>query len=222
VNITPGTPDDATMCTPLYAGGYFVSSGAGAGLFTTPFATAQPGNLPCGAIYNPINGTKGTNTTPQTLRNNARLDVQTQIPQLDFKSDARTFYAQDEWRPIERLTTKVGLRYDAQNFKRDTGGSAVTLSKYQPRFGLTYDVMNNANTVIHGHWGRFMDDNGLTLSSYLASLGAVTNSYFWAPTLNRWLLDTTATSGGASGNQLDPSHTATYAHETTIGITQRL
>ena len=223
VNYTTGTPADASMCTPTYTGGYIATVNGVVTVFpNTPFGTAQPGNLPCGAIYNPQNGTNGTNTAPANLSRNARLDVQTQIPELDFKGNARTFYAQDEWRPVDRLTAKAGLRYDAQSFKRDNGSDAKTLSKFQPRLGFTYDVRNNANTVVHAHWGRFMDDNALTLSSFLGSLGAVTNSYFWSPDLNRWLLDPTATSGGASGNQLDPSLKPTYADETNFGITQRL
>jgi hypothetical protein len=212
VNITPGTPLDPSMCSPFYSGGSVTDP-------THPAATGQPGNLPCGAVYRPVNGSNGTSST---LGNNARFDVATQIPELDFKGNARTFYAQDEFRPTAPVTVKVGLRYDSQTFKRDTGGTAATLSKYQPRIGFTYDVRNNANTVFHGHWGRFMDDNALTLSSYLASLGSVSNQYFWSPALGRFLLDPTQTTGGPTGNQLDPSLKPTYADELNIGATQRL
>ena len=209
VNFTTGTPLDPTMCSPFYAGGSTTNPNA-------PAATFQPGNLPCGAIYRPVNGlnVSGANT--------ARYTVATQIPELDFKSKSRTFYAQDEWHPMERLTAKIGLRYDAQAFKRDDGSNATTLTKYQPRIGFAYDVRNNAVTVVHGHWGRFMDDNALTLSSYLASAGSVSNTYAWSASLNRFLLDPNGTGGGASGNQLDPTLKPTYADETNLGITQRL
>lgn len=210
VNYATGTPLDPTMCSPTWAGGSTGNPNA-------PAATGQPGNLPCGAIYRPVNGTNGTSSSATS---NALLDVQTQIPELDFKSNARTFYAQDEWRPMERLTTKIGLRYDSQSFKRDTGENAVTLSKYQPRIGFTYDIFNNANTVIHGHWGRFMDDNALTLSSYLASSAAVQTRYAWSNTLQRYLV--ASISGGATGNLLDPALKPTYADETNLGFTQRV
>ena len=179
--------------------------------------TGQPGTLPCGAVYRPVNGTNGTSSSPGS---NALFDVFTQIPELDFKSKSRTFYAQDEWRPFERLTAKLGLRYDSQAFKRDDGSNAATLTKYQPRIGFAYDVFNNANTVVHGHWGRFMDDNALTLSSYLASSAAVQTRYAWSNSLQRFLYQLQA--GGASGNLLDPSLKPTYADETNFGITQRL
>ena len=207
VNFTTGTPVDPTMCTPTYSGGSVSSP-------STPAATGQPGGLPCGAIYRPVNGlnVQGSNV--------AFFDVSTQIPQLDFKSNSRTFYAQDEWKPVDRLTVKLGLRYDAQHFKRDDGADATTLSKYQPRIGFAYDTFNNANTVFHGHWGRFMDDNALTLSSYLAASASVLTRYQWSPTLNRFLLS--FFQGGATGNLLDPGLTATYADETNLGITQRI
>jgi Carboxypeptidase regulatory-like domain len=193
VNIATGTPIDPAMCNPTFNG----------------VGTGQPGTLPCGAIYRPSRGVI------------AREDVSTSIPELDFKSNARTFYAQDEWRPMERLTAKLGLRYDSQAFKRDTGDNAKTLTKYQPRIGFTYDVMNNANTVIHGHWGRFMDDNALTLSSYLASMASVTTVYLWSASQQRW--NVAAIAGNFfSGNLLDPSLKPTYADETNIGITQRV
>jgi hypothetical protein len=197
VNFTTGTPIDPTMCNPTFNGANGVQS------------TGQPGNLPCGAIYRPSRGVIN------------REDVSTQIPELDFKSQSRTFYAQDEWRPIERLTTKIGLRYDSQAFKREDGSSAVTLSKYQPRLGFTYDIFNNANTVIHGHWGRFMDDNALTLSSYLAGSAAVTTVYLWNATAQKWFIPVGGVSGGATGNALDPTLKPTYASETNFGITQR-
>jgi hypothetical protein len=193
VNYATGTPIDPAMCNATYNG----------------VPTGQPGTLPCGAIYRPVNGAVN------------REDVSTIIPQLDFKSDARTFYGQDEWRPVERLTAKIGLRYDSQSFKRDTGDTAKTLTKFQPRLGFTYDVMNNANTVIHGHWGRFMDDNALTLSSYLASMASVTSIYVFSASQQRWNL--AAIQGSfATGNLLDPTLKPTYADETNFGITQRL
>ena len=207
INQATGTPVDSTMCTPTYAGGSTANPNA-------PAATGQPGGIPCGAIFRPVNGlnVQGANV--------AFFDVSTQIPQLDFKSNSQTFYAQDEWKPIERLTVKLGLRYDSQRFKRDDGSEAATLSKYQPRLGFAYDLLNNANTVFHGHWGRFMDDNALTLSSYLASSASVLTRYNWSPTLNRWLVS--SISGGASGNLLDPSLSATFADELNLGVTQRL
>jgi Carboxypeptidase regulatory-like domain/TonB dependent receptor-like, beta-barrel/TonB-dependent Receptor Plug Domain len=198
VNYTTGTPTDPAMC----GTSYIISTGQTVG-------TGQPGTLPCGSILRPVNGAVN------------RQDVSTQIPQLDFKSNARTFYAQDEWKPMDRLTAKFGLRYDTQAFKRDDGSNAKTLTKFQPRLGFAYDVFNNANTVIHGHWGRFMDDNALTLSSYLASAAPVTDIYLWSASQNRWNL--AAISGSfATGNGLDPSLEPTYADETNIGFTQRL
>jgi hypothetical protein len=210
LNFTTGTPADPSMCAATYPGGSIANPNA-------PVSTGQPGNLPCGATLQTINGTLGTSSNPNS---NAFMNVFTTLPELDFKSNARTLYAQDEWRPVEKVTLKAGLRYDSQSFKRDTGENAVTLSKYQPRIGFTYDVFNNANTVIHGHWGRFMDDNALTLSSYLASAASVQTQYAWSATLGRWLYR--AQAGGASGNLLDPSLKPTYADETNLGFTQRI
>ena len=110
--------------------------------------------------------------------------------------------------PGTSLQTLFGWGLGGTNVARQAGRS------------FAYDVFNNANTVVHGHWGRFMDDNALTLSSYLASSAAVQTRYAWSASLQRFLYQFQA--GGASGNLLDPSLKPTYADETNFGITQRL
>jgi len=191
-NFTTGTPLDPAMCSPSFRG----------------VALPIPAGSVCGAINRPINGA------------NSLYDVSTIIPEQEFKAHARTFYGQDEWRPVEKLTVKLGLRYDAQTFKNDDGSTQVTLSKYQPRIGFAYDLFNNANTVVHGHWGRFMDDNALTLASYLASDSAITVRYSWSNAQQRF--NPAQAFGGPAGNLLDPTLKPTYANETNFGITQRL
>src|SRR6185436_12633081 len=201
VNFATGTPLDPNMCSPTYAGGSTGNPNA-------PVNTFIPAGSICGAINRPINGA------------NSLYDVSTILPEAEFKASARTFFAQDEWRPMDKLTLKAGLRYDAQTFKRDTGETAVTLSKYQPRIGFAYDIANNANSIVHGHWGRFMDDNALTLSSYLASNGSILARYSWSASRGRFLLSQVF--GGPAGNLLDPTLKPTYADEANIGFTQRL
>src|SRR5207245_765537 len=85
--------------------------------------------------------------------------------------------------------------------------------------GFAYDVFNDANTVIHGHWGRFMDDNALTLASYLSTRSSITTRYLWSAAQQRF--NVFQIFGGAV-NLLDPTLKPTYADETNLGFTKRV
>ncbi|HEX6976016.1 MAG TPA: TonB-dependent receptor, partial [Vicinamibacterales bacterium] len=171
----------------------------------------QPAGAVCGAIqYN----TGGSVTNPG---NPYLLYVSTINPAEKTKSDLQAYYVQDEWHPVTPLTLRLGLRYEQVGF--DTPGtSAPSMDMLQPRIGVAYDVFNNARTVVHGFWGQVMDDNGLTLSSFLSTLGTVTSIFGWNGTGWEFIQP----SGGASGNTYDPSLKPTYGVETDLGFTQRI
>jgi len=176
-------------------------------------AFGQPAGAVCGATQINLGSDVNSAGTPR------QLNVSTINPSETTKSDLQAYYVQDEWHPISPLTLRLGLRYETVGFETP-GTSAPSLDKLQPRIGLAYDVFNNSNTIVHGFYGHVMDDNGLTLSSFLSTLGTVTSRFLWDATNNRWNFNSAI--GGASGNQFDPDLKPTYGVEANIGLTQRI
>lgn len=175
-------------------------------------AFGQPAGATCGAIQ------LNTGGDVNNIGNPAQLNVSTIVPTETTSSDLSAYYIQDEWHPISPVTLRLGLRYETVEFGTP-GTSAPELSKLQPRIGAAWDIFNNSNTVLHGFWGEVMDDNGLTLSSFLSTLGVVT-SRFLPNGSGGWTFHSAI--GGASGNQYDPDLNPTYGEEANLGITQRI
>jgi outer membrane receptor protein involved in Fe transport len=59
-------------------------------------------------------------------------------------------FLQDDWRLNPRLTLSLGLRYDKEDFTKDT-------NDYAPRLGFAWDPTGKGKTVVRGGWGRFYD-----------------------------------------------------------------
>jgi hypothetical protein len=176
-------------------------------------AFGQPAGARCGATQINLQG------SVNDIGVNRQLNVTTYLDPEEVTSDLNAYYIQDEWHPITPVTLRLGLRYESTDFETP-GASTPSLSMLQPRIGAAWDVFNNARTVAHGFWGQVMDDNGLTLASFLSTQGAVTSRFLWSASQNRWVFNSAI--GGASGNQYDPSLDPTYGEEMNIGLTQRV
>ena len=172
----------------------------------------QPAGATCGALQLNLGG------DANNIGNPAQLNVSTVLPTETTGSDLQAYYIQDEWHPISPVTLRLGLRYETIQFETPNT-DAPELDKLQPRIGAAWDIFNNSNTVLHGFWGEVMDDNGLTLSSFLSTLGTVT-SFFVPDGAGGWAFAGAA--GGASGNDFDPELSATYGVEMNLGVTQRI
>jgi hypothetical protein len=173
----------------------------------------QPVGARCGAAQINLQG------DVNNIGVNRQLNVTTYLDPEEVTSELRAYYLQDEWHPITPVTLRLGLRYEQTDFETP-GAVTPSFSMLQPRIGAAWDVFNNARTVVHGFWGRVMDDNGLTLASFLSTQGAVTSRFLWSAAQNRWVFNSAI--GGASGNEADPSLKPTYGEEMNIGFTQRI
>lgn len=131
-----------------------------------------------------------------------------------------SFYGQDEWRPVPNVTAKIGLRYDEADFYLPGDEKVKTFARFQPRVGLAWDLFNNSSTILKANAGEFMEDNALTLPSFLSREGSVLSLFLWSNSQQRFRFF--GAFGGPSGNTLDPSMRPTYSQQVTGGVTQRI
>lgn len=73
-------------------------------------------------------------------------------------NDIRTysFFLNDEWRLNSRLSFNVGLRYDRNNSKDQTGFQVVDDDAFSPRLGGTWDVTGDGTWVVNGGFARYV------------------------------------------------------------------
>lgn len=168
----------------------------------------QPAGATCGAINEPADGS------------NFLYLVYTDLPVQTFEGRGMSFYAQDEWRPVQNLTAKIGLRYDEADFYLPDDEKVKTFARFQPRVGIAWDLFNNSSTILKANAGEFMEDNALTLPSFLSRQGSVLSLFLWSNSQQRYRFF--GAFGGPSGNTLDPSMRPTYSQQVTGGVTQRI
>jgi len=173
----------------------------------------HPAGSVCGATQINLGG--GVND----IGTNRRLTVTNVLPTETYESDLQAYYLQDEWHPVTPVTLRLGLRYETVDFSTP-GADTPTLDKLQPRIGAAWDLFNNSNTILHGFWGDVMDDNGLSLASFLSQQGAVSALFDWSASTNSWVYLTSI--GGPTGNEFDEDLQPTYGREMNVGITQRI
>jgi len=147
------------------------------------------------------------------------LELVPNRPAYSVASKQTAFFAQDEWNPITRLTVRAGVRYERVNW-RGAGSTPPSFKEWQPRFGIAYDIFNNATSVVHGFAGRIMDDNQLTLPNY----GANFTTGFWDfcldPTTNKYVDcgGVIYQGGGLYDQNLKPS----FSNQWSVGFTQKV
>jgi hypothetical protein len=94
-------------------------------------------------------------------------------------------YLQDDWKPSNRLTVNLGVRYEIQTgpyanlfdtitkqtLAAATGHSANTKqdkNNFGPRVGFAYDVNGNSKAVVRGGYGRYFDEIFQNITLYEA------------------------------------------------------
>jgi Carboxypeptidase regulatory-like domain/TonB dependent receptor len=178
-------------------------------------------NLPAGSVCTAamfINFNAGTAANP-VLTN--RLQIGIRNPETTKEADMTSFYLQDEWRPIPRLTARLGVRYDGTTFDNNGGAEVPDFELWQPRVGLAYDVFNNASTVVHAYGGKIGDENQLTLPNFGVAQPIVQLFYNQNPTTGQWAL-ATGSVVSVSGGLYDPNLRQSFSNQFSFGVTQRV
>lgn len=171
--------------------------------------------LPAGSVCTAIGTSNVSATTP------FRLTIGVRNPATTKEADLTSFFVQDEWRPIPRLTARLGVRYDATTWGSSNGNAVPDFELLQPRVGLAYDVFNNASTVVHAYGGKIGDENQLTLPNF-GTIEPVISLRYNRNVAGNFVFDPVNSTIALSGLTFDPDLHASYSNQFSIGITQRI
>jgi hypothetical protein len=176
-----------------------------------------------GVAHHLPNGTVCTAqiTTNPTAAIPKRVTLGLLLPDSTVEGDSRSFFLQDEWRPLPRLTARLGVRYDTTTWDNHGGAPVPDFELWQPRVGVAYDVFNNASTVVHAYGGKIGDENQLTLPSFgvpqpLVSLRFNSNA------AGVYSFSAAGSQFSEFGGLYDPELKPSFSNQYSLGFTQRV
>jgi hypothetical protein len=109
---------------------------------------------------------------------------------LQGKSKRESYYAQDQWKVMNRLTLNLGLRVDhVAGEATTTGQTLYNTWSYGPRLGFAFDVSGKGTSVIRGYYGQLYD--GAVFSSWSRAVPGLTptNIYYYDFETQSYYLD---------------------------------
>jgi hypothetical protein len=171
-------------------------------------------HLPAGSICTAV----GTSNVSASIP--FRLTIGVRNPATTKEADLNSFFLQDEWRPISRLTARLGVRYDQTKWGNN-GNPVPDFDLVQPRVGLAFDLFNNASSVIHAFGGKIADENQLTLPNFGTIEPAISLRYNQNAAGN-FVFDPVNSTIALSGLTYDPNLHQSYSNEYSLGFTQRI
>jgi hypothetical protein len=74
-------------------------------------------------------------------------------PELWLNNNIYAAFVQDQWRPMDRLTLNLGVRWDYE----DVVGIEHDKNNFAPRFGVVWDVRGSGRTVARFNAGMYYD-----------------------------------------------------------------
>jgi hypothetical protein len=90
------------------------------------------------------------------------------------KNHRESFYAQDSWRPTDRLTINAGIRFDwIRGLSTTLDKKVYDTKSWGPRIGVAYDLTGDNKTVLKGFFGQYYE--GASLEHYLYALPGVSD-----------------------------------------------
>ncbi|HVT17428.1 MAG TPA: TonB-dependent receptor [Thermoanaerobaculia bacterium] len=102
--------------------------------------------------------TRGTSLFPQLLNTNGTY---IQFNPILLSSQGTNFYTNsayinDRWRPIDRLSLNIGLRFDKNDGSNSQGQKTAKDHRLSPRLGAAYDLKGDGDWILNAGYGRYV------------------------------------------------------------------
>ena len=101
---------------------------------------------------------------------------------IEGRNGRESLYAQDSWKPTDRLTINAGVRVDFVRGRSPVLDTKVyDATNLAPRIGFAYDLTGDSRTVLKGHYGQYYD--GIYFAQYSTAVPGIEDSvgYFYDP-----------------------------------------
>jgi TonB dependent receptor-like, beta-barrel len=116
---------------------------------------------------------------------------------VDGRNHRDSLFAQDSWRPTDRLTINAGLRFDwIRGISPALGRKVYDTKSLGPRIGFAYSLTGDNKTVLKGFYGQYYE--GASMEHYVKALPGIADFVVYD------------NSSGTPGEEIDRSVTPVY------------
>lgn len=112
---------------------------------------------------------------------NATSQAQTlPVRGAEISINTTSFYAQDRWTPVRRLTLDLGVRYERVRSEASGNIVGVDTDTWVPRVAATFDVQGHGKTIVstsYAHYAGRYAQNYFNKNTMVGNAGRITRTY---------------------------------------------